>query len=83
MNEKKLKQFFEFRKQFTKLEWFELNHIIDGRLAEKADQLELDDQDLKIIEERLNLTKSIDSKVVLKSERISSHPKCDRLGNLL
>lgn len=52
MDEKTLKQFLKFRKQFTKREWFELNHIIDGRLREKADQLELDDLDLQIIEER-------------------------------
>ena len=52
MNEKMLKEFLEFRKQFTKYEWFELNQIIDSRLNEKADQLELDDLDLKIIQER-------------------------------
>ena len=52
MNEKMLKEFLEFRKQFTKYEWFELNQIINSRLNEKADQLELDDLDLKIIQER-------------------------------
>lgn len=52
MNEKMLKEFLEFRKQFTKYEWFELNQIINARLNEKADQLELDDLDLKIIQER-------------------------------
>ena len=52
MNEKMLKEFLEFRKQFTKYEWFELNQIINSRLSEKADQLELDDLDLKIIQER-------------------------------
>lgn len=52
MNEKILKEFLEFRKQFTKYEWFELNQIINSRLNEKADQLELDDLDLKIIQER-------------------------------
>ena len=52
MDEKMLKEFLEFRKQFTKYEWFELNQIINSRLNEKADQLELDDLDLKIIQER-------------------------------
>lgn len=47
-----LKEFLEFRKQFTKYEWFELNQIINSRLNEKANQLELDDLDLKIIQER-------------------------------
>lgn len=52
MDEKMIKEFLEFRKQFTKYEWFELNQIINSRLNEKADQLELDDLDLKIIQER-------------------------------
>lgn len=42
-----------FRKQFTRREWHELNVTIETRLKEKADQLELDDLDIQIIEERL------------------------------
>ncbi|MGQ7392148.1 hypothetical protein [Streptococcus suis] len=50
---KDVQQFLEFRKKFTKREWHELNHAVEVRLNEKADQLELDDFDLKVITERL------------------------------
>lgn len=51
--EERIKRLLHFRKQFTKREWFELNNAIDARLNEKADQLALDDSDLKIISDRL------------------------------
>ena len=49
----KLNEFLKFRSRFTKREWFEINQVIEGRLNEKADQLKLDDSDLKIISKRL------------------------------
>ena len=52
MNES-IKKYLEFRKQFTKREWYELEHAIAGRLNEKADQLELDDSDIQIISEQI------------------------------
>lgn len=48
---KDVQQFLEFRKKFTKREWHELNRAVEVRLNEKADQLELDDFDLKVITE--------------------------------
>ncbi|NQP57734.1 hypothetical protein HO913_00095 [Streptococcus suis] len=53
--DKDVQQFLEFRKKFTKREWCELNRAVEVRLNEKADQLELDDYDLKVITERLEL----------------------------
>ncbi|NQP30733.1 hypothetical protein HO924_00655 [Streptococcus suis] len=50
---KDVQQFLEFRKKFTKREWHELNRAVEVRLNEKADQLELDDFDLKVVTERL------------------------------
>lgn len=50
---KDVQQFLEFRKKFTKREWHELNRAVEVRLNEKADQLGLDDFDLKVITERL------------------------------
>ncbi|HFR3650139.1 TPA: hypothetical protein ACHVEJ_001058 [Streptococcus suis] len=50
---KDVQQFLEFRKKFSKREWYELNRAVEVRLNEKADQLELDDFDLKAITERL------------------------------
>ncbi|HEM4412094.1 TPA: hypothetical protein U1Y71_002163 [Streptococcus suis] len=50
---KDVQQFLEFRKKFTKREWHELNRAVEAQFAKKADQLELDDFDLKVITERL------------------------------
>lgn len=38
-----IKQFLEFRKQFTQSQWQELNHIIDSQFKKKAAELQLDD----------------------------------------
>lgn len=46
----KIKQFLEFRKQFTPRQWQEINHIIDNQFKKKAVELQLDDQDLEVIE---------------------------------
>lgn len=48
-----IKQFLEFRKKFTKRQWADLETAINARFSEKADQLKLDDFDLKAITERL------------------------------
>ena len=49
MNES-IKQFLEFRKKFTKREWFELNRAVEAQLNKKADQIILDDLDIIEIE---------------------------------
>ena len=51
--EEKLNEFLKFRSQFTKREWHEINQAVEARLNQKADQLKLDDLDLKIISKRL------------------------------
>ena len=48
-----IKEFLEFRSQFTKREWFEINQAVEARLNQKADQLMLDDSDIEIISSRL------------------------------
>lgn len=50
---KNINEFLVFRKKFTKRQWNELNHAVEARLNEKADQLELDDLDVQIISERI------------------------------
>lgn len=45
-----IKQFLEFRKKFTKREWFELNRAVEAQLSKKADQIILDDSDIIEIE---------------------------------
>lgn len=54
--EDKIKKFLEFRKQFTKREWVEMNQIIDMQFNRKADELELTDQDINEIANRLERT---------------------------
>lgn len=54
MNKSLIKEFLSFRQQFTKRQWMEINHYVDARLKEKADQLELDDSDLELIAKRLS-----------------------------
>lgn len=51
--EEKLNEFLKFRSQFTKREWHEINQAVEARLNQKADQLKLDDLDLKILSKRL------------------------------
>ena len=48
-----INEFLKFRSQFTKREWFEINQVVEARLNEKADQLKMDDSDLKVISKRL------------------------------
>lgn len=48
-----INEFLKFRSQFTKREWFEINQVVEARLNEKADQLKLNDLDLKVISKRL------------------------------
>ncbi len=48
-----IKEFLEFRKQFTKLQWQEINHLVELQLNSKAAELQLDDQDIQRIEETL------------------------------
>ena len=50
MNET-IKQFLEFRKKFTKREWFELNKAVEAQLSKKADKIILDDSDIIEIED--------------------------------
>lgn len=54
MNKKDINEFLEFRKKFSKLEWFEINQAVSFRENEKANQIKLDDSDIEIISERLS-----------------------------
>ena len=50
MGKENIVEFIKFRKQFTKLEWQELQHAVDTQLKRKADKLELDDSDIDAIQ---------------------------------
>ena len=42
-----IKQFLEFRKKFTKLEWHEINEAVRLQENKRADQIVLDDSDIR------------------------------------
>lgn len=44
-----IKKFLEFRKKFTKREWFEINKAVDDQENKRADQIILDDSDVEQI----------------------------------
>lgn len=48
-----IKNFLEFRKKFTKREWFEINKAVANQENKRADQIILDDSDVNEIQKRL------------------------------
>lgn len=48
-----IKNFLEFRKKFTKKEWFEINKAVANQENKRADQIILDDSDVNEIQKRL------------------------------
>ncbi|MBE9428104.1 hypothetical protein IM156_00240 [Staphylococcus epidermidis] len=52
-----IKQFLEFRKQFTPRQWNEINRIIESQFSKKAAELQLDDQDVEVIKNVLTQQK--------------------------
>ena len=49
-----VREFLNFRQQFNKREWAELNHSISLQEEKKAAQVQLDDPDIDEIEARLS-----------------------------
>lgn len=54
LRQKTVEEFLKFRQMFTKLEWQNLNHMIDVQLNRKADQLKLDDLDIQTVIDKFN-----------------------------
>ncbi|HCD19438.1 hypothetical protein C7R57_03515 [Macrococcoides caseolyticum subsp. caseolyticum] len=52
-----IKQFLEFRKQFTKKQWHGINQLVDSRFNKKAAELQLDDEDIQIISNMIEHSK--------------------------
>ena len=42
-----IKQFLEFRKKFSKIEWHEINEAVRLQEDKRADQIVLDDSDIR------------------------------------
>lgn len=53
MKAEDIKNFLEFRKKFTKREWFEINKAVANQENKRADQIILDDSDVNEIQKRL------------------------------
>ena len=48
-----IKQFLEFRRKFSKREWFEINKAVEDQERKKADQILLSDYDMKEVLEHI------------------------------
>lgn len=55
-----IKSFLEFRKKFTKREWFEINKAVADQENKRADQIILDDSDVKKVMARIVSNKLLD-----------------------
>lgn len=53
MKAEDIKKFLEFRKKFTKREWFEINKAVDDQENKRANQIILDDSDVTEIQNSL------------------------------
>ena len=53
MKVRDIRNFLEFRKKFTKREWFEINKAVANQENKRADQIILDDSDVNEIQKRL------------------------------
>lgn len=60
MKAEDIKDFLEFRKKFTKREWFEINKAVSDQENKRADQIILDDSDVKKVMARIVSNKLLD-----------------------
>lgn len=54
MKAEDIKKFLEFRKKFTKREWFEINKAVADQENKRADEIVLNDSDIEEIQKRIN-----------------------------
>lgn len=75
MKAEDIKKFLEFRKKFTKREWFEINKAVADQENKRADQIILDDSDVNEIVDRINQYSDNSIKINIKEEKLSSEDK--------
>ena len=75
MKVKDIKSFLEFRKKFTKREWFEINKAVADQENKRADQIILDDSDVNEILGRINQYSKNSININIKEEKLSSDDK--------
>lgn len=75
MKAEDIKKFLEFRKRFTKREWFEINKAVDDQENKRADQIILDDSDVNEILGRINQYSKNSININIKEEKLSPDDK--------
>ncbi|EEI83549.1 hypothetical protein [Anaerococcus tetradius] len=75
MKAEDIKKFLEFRKKFTKREWFELNKAVGEQENKRANQIILDGSDVNEILDRLNRHTDNSININIKEEKLSSDDK--------
>lgn len=70
-----IKKFIEFRRKFTKREWFEINKAVSDQENKRADQLILDDSDVNEILARINRHSDNSININIKEKKLSSEDK--------
>lgn len=70
-----IREFLEFRKKFTKKEWFEINKAVADQENKRAYQIILDDSDVNEIFGRIHQYSDNLIKVKIKEEKLSSDDK--------
>lgn len=75
MKPEDIKKFLEFRKRFTKREWFEINKAVSDQENKRADQIILDDSDVNEILARINQYSDNSIKINIKEEKLSPDDK--------
>lgn len=70
-----IKKFIEFRRKFTKREWFEINKAVSDQENKRADQLILDDSDVNEILARINRHSDNSININIKEKKLSSYDR--------
>lgn len=70
-----IKKFIEFRRKFTKREWFEINKAVSDQENKRADQLILDDSDVNEILARINRYSDNSININIKEKKLSSYDR--------
>ena len=53
MKKEDIEEFIKFRQKFSKREWFEINKAVENQERKKADQILLNDYDMKEVLDRI------------------------------
>lgn len=77
MKVKDIKEFLEFRKKFTKREWFEINKAVADQENKRADQVKLTDSDVEEIKNKLT------SNFIIHSSRFVRIPEEEKFDSLM